>query len=182
MVDEPTNLNAPLGRIFALKIFHRTELKGYATVMNPIAPDCGRFETGAHILGVRVYYEDTDFTGVVYHGNYLRFFERGRSEFLRVMGPPEGAGDDPGAFAVVRVEIDFRSPARIHDALVIRTIFKGMKGPRMIFYQTAERDGRILCEANVIAVPIHADGRARRPSAAELALWGRYRPPDPPAG
>ncbi|MBI1359190.1 MAG: YbgC/FadM family acyl-CoA thioesterase [Alphaproteobacteria bacterium] len=140
-------------------------------------PPVGRLEGPEHLLPARVYYEDTDFTGVVYHANYLRYFERGRSEFLRVMGPVEGMGEDPGAFAVVHISIDFKAPARIHDALLIRTVFAGMRGPRLIFRQRAERDGVLLCEAEVIAVPIQADGRVRRPSAAELAHWDRHKKP-----
>jgi acyl-CoA thioester hydrolase len=145
-----------------------------------IRPDIGRISGGEHVLAARVYYEDTDFTGVVYHANYLRFFERGRSEYLRVMGPPEGGGDDPGAFAVVRIEIDFRAPARIHDELVIHTAFRGMKGPRMFFGQSVRRNGAVLCAAEVTAVAIHPDGRARRPTAAELSLWERHRLPASP--
>lgn len=140
-------------------------------------PSIGRYADGEHLLGLRVYYEDTDFTGVVYHANYLRFFERGRSEFLRVMGLPEGR-DGFGAFAIVRAEIDFRVPARIHDTLLMRTWFEGMKGPRMNFRQQIERDGQLLCEARLIAVAIHDDGRVRRPSAAELSHWERYRKVD----
>ncbi len=140
-------------------------------------PSSGRYADGEHLLGVRVYYEDTDFTGVVYHANYLRFFERGRAAFLRVMGVPEGRVGF-GAFAIVRAEIDFRAPARIHDALLLRTWFEGMKGPRMFFGQRIERDGQILCGARIIAVAIHDDGRVRRPSAAELSLWEQYRKVD----
>lgn len=139
-------------------------------------PASGRIVDGQHLLGLRVYYEDTDFTGVVYHANYLRFFERGRSEYLRVMGLPAGR-EDFGAFAIVRAEIDFRAPARIHDALLMRTAFVGMKGPRLIFEQTIERDGLQLCAARLVAVAIHPDGRVRRPSAAELSHWERYRRP-----
>ena len=131
-------------------------------------------------MPARVYYEDTDFTGVVYHANYLRFFERGRSEFLRVMGPAEGRSEDPGAFAVIHVSIDFRAPARIHDSLLIYTAFAGMKGPRLIFRQRAERAGVLLCQAEVIAVAIYPDGRARRPSPAELAHWERHKKPAAP--
>src|ERR1700754_2806240 len=114
-------------------------------------PSSGRLEDGQHVLPVRVYYEDTDFTGIVYHANYLRFFERGRSEFLRVMGTPQDRSDH-GIFAVTRVEIDYKAPARIHDALIVRTGFEGMKGPRLNFRQRIERDGLVLCEAVVIAV------------------------------
>jgi acyl-CoA thioester hydrolase len=139
-------------------------------------PSSGRLQDGEHLLPVRVYYEDTDFTGVVYHATYLRFFERGRSEFLRVMGTPPDR-EDHGVFAVIRVEIDYRSPGRIHDALIVRTRFKGMKGPRLNFHQTVERGGEVLAEAVVVAVAIHADGRARRPSVAELTHWNTYRSP-----
>ena len=92
---------------------------------------------------MRVYYEDTDFTGVVYHANYLRYFERGRSEMLRVMGTPPDR-EDHGAFAVTRVTIDYRAAARIHDALLVRTRFTGMKGPRLNFNSKSIGRGRIV--------------------------------------
>jgi acyl-CoA thioester hydrolase len=141
-------------------------------------PSTGRLENGQHVLPVRVYYEDTDFTGVVYHAGYLRFFERGRSEFLRVMGTPQDR-EDHGIFAVIRVEIDYKAAARIHDALIVRTAFEGMKGPRLNFRQWIERDGHVLCEGVVIAVAIHPDGRARRPSATELTHWNAFRQTSP---
>jgi acyl-CoA thioester hydrolase len=144
-------------------------------------PSSGRLVDGQHVLPIRVYYEDTDFTGVVYHATYLRFFERGRSEFLRVMGTPQDRTDH-GIFAVIRVEIDYKAPARIHDALTVKTDFEGMKGPRLNFRQTIEKtaeDGTqlVLCEAVVIAVAIHEDGRVRRPSATELTHWNAYKRP-----
>lgn len=142
--------------------------------MSEDLPSSGRLQGGEHVLPVRVYYEDTDFTGVVYHATYLRFCERGRSEFLRVMGTPPGR-EDHGIFAVIRVEIDYRAPARIHDALTVRTRFEGMKGPRLNFHQTVERDGQVLVEAVVVAVAIHPDGKARRPSPAELTHWNTYQ-------
>ncbi len=139
-------------------------------------PSIGRIVDREHLLPVRVYYEDTDFTGVVYHATYLRYCERGRSEMLRVMGVPPGQPDH-GIFAVTRIVMDYRAPARIHDALLVRTAFAGMKGPRLIFRQRVERDGVLLVEAEVVAVAIHPDGRARKPSAAELAHWAAYIPP-----
>jgi acyl-CoA thioester hydrolase len=144
-------------------------------------PYSGRLQDGEHLLPVRVYYEDTDFTGVVYHATYLRYFERGRSEFLRVMGTPPDR-EDHGAFAVTRVVIDYRAAGRIHDALLVRTRFTGMRGPRLNFEQKIERAGAILAEAEIVAVAIHADGRARKPSVAELSHWEAYRksPPNGP--
>ena len=140
------------------------------------APTCGEFRDGAHWLPIRVYYEDTDFTGVVYHATYLRFFERGRSEMLRVMGTPPDR-EDHGAFAVTRIVIDYKGAARIHDALVVHTAFTGMKGPRLNFRQTITRDAMTLTEAEIVAVAIHPDGRARKPSATELLHWEAYKTP-----
>lgn len=137
-------------------------------------PSIGRIVDREHRLAVRIYYEDTDFTGVVYHGNYLRFFERGRSEMLRVMGTPPDR-EDHGAFAVTRIVVDYKGAARIHDELVVHTRFVGMKGPRLIFRQSITRGGVTLTEAEVVAVAIHADGRARKPSATELSHWDAYK-------
>jgi acyl-CoA thioester hydrolase len=137
-------------------------------------PSSGRLEDGEHLLPVRVYYEDTDFTGVVYHATYLRYFERGRSEFLRVMGPPSDR-EDHGVFAVTRIVVDYRAPGRIHDALLVRTRFTGMRGPRLNFVQKIECSGAILAEAEIVAVAIHPDGRVRRPSAAEILHWEAYK-------
>jgi acyl-CoA thioester hydrolase len=143
-------------------------------------PSIGRYDNGEHLLAARVYYEDTDFTGFVYHANYLRFFERGRSEMLRVMGPAEDM-DGYGAFAITRVEIDFKQAAKIHDELLIRTAFHGAKGARMTFIQKIERAGVLLAQAKVVAVPISETGRVRRPTDGELALWARHQKADPPA-
>jgi acyl-CoA thioester hydrolase len=117
---------------------------------------------------VRVYYEDTDFTGVVYHANYLRYFERGRSDFLRVAGVShaELAGrPEPFAFAVRRMEIDFIRPARVDDALLVRTLFEPVRGVRMIARQQIERAGEALARAVVEVVCIRPDGRPARPPA-----------------
>ncbi len=137
-------------------------------------PSSGWLQDGEHRLPVRVYYEDTDFTGVVYHATYLRYCERGRSEFLRVMGTPPGRKEH-GAFAVTHISVDYLAPARIHDALLIRTRFTGMRGPRLNFEQTIERDGAPLARAEIVAVAIHADGRVRRPSAAEILHWEAHK-------
>ena len=144
--------------------------------MSDDLPSIGRIVNGEHLLPVRVYYEDTDFTGLVYHANYLRFFERGRSEMLRVMGTPPDR-EDHGAFAVTRIVIDYKAGARIHDTLVVHTLFAGMQGPRLIFRQSITRDGVTLTEAEVVAVAITPEGRARKPSATELLHWNSYKTP-----
>lgn len=144
--------------------------------MTDDTPTTGRIEAGVHILPARVYYEDTDFTGVVYHANYLRFMERGRSEFLRIMTAQAG-GRDPGLFAVTRVEIDYKAPARIHDALTVRTRFEGLKGPRLLFTQEIVKAEKLLCSSNVTAVAITQDGRPRRPDKDEQAMWNAHQAP-----
>ena len=132
-------------------------------------PTAGRFEGREHLLPIRVYYEDTDFTGLVYHANYVRYFERGRSDFLRMAGIGHAElleADPPMAFVVAALNLRFLKPARIDDALVVRTAYDAIKGPRLLISQTVERGGEVLCRAGVTAVCIHLDGRPRRPTKA----------------
>ncbi|MCI4643328.1 MAG: YbgC/FadM family acyl-CoA thioesterase [Hyphomonadaceae bacterium] len=117
-------------------------------------------------MRVRVYYEDTDFTGMVYHANYLRFFERGRSDFMRDAGISHTAlldRPDPAAFTLIRTEVDYKSAARIDDELDIMTAFCGTKGARMLFSQRCFRGEELIAAGEMTAVQIHADGRPRRP-------------------
>ena len=135
------------------------------------APSSGRYEGREHVLPVRIYYEDTDFTGVVYHANYLRYFERGRSDALRAAGVSHTdllSGDRPTAFTVVRMEIDFRRPARIDDALQVRTLYERIRGPRLFFRQRLMRGDEVLCEASIEAACIDLSGRPARPSKLML--------------
>jgi len=121
---------------------------------------------GQHFLDIRVYYEDTDFTGMVYHANYLRFFERGRSDFLRDAGVSHQsllARDDPAAFTLTNVEVDYKRAAKVDDLLTIRTRSMGVKGARMYFNQTCFRGDEVVADARITAVMIHADGRPMRP-------------------
>ena len=130
-------------------------------------PTAGRFDGRDHLLPVRVYYEDTDFTGLVYHANYVRYLERGRSDCLRLMGIGHADlldGDRPMAFVVAALELKFLKPARIDDALLVRTTYQAIKGPRLLISQAVERSGDILCRAEVVAVCIHLDGRPCRPT------------------
>lgn len=140
------------------------------------APSHGRFDGRTHLLPVRVYYEDTDFTGVVYHANYLRYFERGRSDFLRAIGVGHAellADAEPTAFAVSRIELRYLRAARIDDALVVRTEYREVKGPRLLIEQAIVRGSEVVCEASVEAVCIRPDGGAKRPPRA---LVDRVRP------
>jgi acyl-CoA thioester hydrolase len=131
-------------------------------------PSAGVFVGREHQLPVRVYYEDTDFTGVVYHANYVRYFERGRSDFLRLAGVSHTdllESDAPSAFVVTRMEIDFRRPARIDDALLVRTTYDTVKGPRLFVTQRITRGEEVIAVADVHAACIDLQGRPRRPPA-----------------
>jgi acyl-CoA thioester hydrolase len=130
-------------------------------------PTAGVIVEREHVLPIRVYYEDTDFTGVVYHGAYVRFLERGRSDFLRLAGVKHAELEAAGfAFAVVRLEADFRTPARIDDAIEIRSRFLELRGPRLVIGQKVARGGDLLVDARVEAACIGLDGRPRRPPQA----------------
>ena len=141
------------------------------------APSAGAFVGREHQLPVRVYYEDTDFTGLVYHASYVRFFERGRTDGLRLMGVGHTellAAADPCAFAVTRMTVEFKNPARIDDALVVRTRFRAVRGPRLIISQTITRAEMAIASAEVEAACIRPGGGVRRPPpdlAARLAPW-----------
>jgi acyl-CoA thioester hydrolase len=151
--------------------------------MTPPLPPSGCFDGKTHLLPIRVYYEDTDFTGVVYHANYLRYFERGRSEFLRLAGISHTqlrAQDNPMAFVVARMEIDFKKPARIDDALVVRTGYERIERARLHVRQSIERGGESIAEACETIVCIGLDGRPRRPPQAlndALKAWFLPRSP-----
>lgn len=138
---------------------------------------------GQHWLNIRVYYEDTDFTGMVYHANYLRFFERGRSDFLRDAGVSHQsllARDEPAAFTLTNVEVDYKRAAKVDDLLTIRTRSLGVKGVRMFFNQTCLRGDEIIAEGRITAVMIHADGRPMRPikDVVEQLKPFEYKPPE----
>ncbi|MGE0742465.1 MAG: YbgC/FadM family acyl-CoA thioesterase [Hyphomonadaceae bacterium] len=139
--------------------------------MTSDAPSAGRFDGRVHHLPVRIYYEDTDFTGLVYHANYLRYFERGRSDFLRLAGVHHSAllaADPPLGFAVNKITLEFLKPARIDDALVAKTAFETMRGPRIFIAQTLEREGEILVRAEVEVCCISLTGRPRKPPSMLL--------------
>ena len=132
-----------------------------------VEPSAGWLEGREHLLPVRIYYEDTDFTGVVYHANYLRYFERGRSDFFRMVGVShtELAAQDT-AFTITRMEVDYRRAARVDDALLVRTTYDSVKGPRLFISQRITRGDDLIAEAQVHAACIDMRGRAKRPPSA----------------
>ena len=127
----------------------------------------GEIRGGRHVLPVRVYYEDTDFTGIVYHASFLRFMERGRTEYMRRIGAghpdlfEQAAGEAPGFGFVVRaMRIDYRKPAHMDDVLEIATEPEDVKGASVTVLQRATREGEVLVEAHV-RVAFVVGGRAK---------------------
>ncbi len=128
---------------------------------------------GAHVLPVRVYYEDTDAGGIVYHANYLRFMERGRTAMLRLLGMTHVAlGETAGvSFAVRRVGIDFVAPARLDDTLEVVTRITDIGGASLALAQTVRRDGRDMARADLkLAMLDRALRPARLPGMVRKAL------------
>ena len=137
----------------------------------------GEIRGGCHVMPVRVYYEDTDFSGIVYHANYLRFMERGRSNYLRLLGADqvslfaEAEAEAPGfAFVVRSMQIEFRKAAHMDDVLDIVTEPQEVKGASITLHQRVMRGEAVLIEAQV-QVAFVSGGRARRiPEPFRLAM------------
>jgi acyl-CoA thioester hydrolase len=134
--------------------------------MSNLALD-GEIRDGRHVQPVRVYYEDTDFSGVVYHASYLRFMERGRTNYLRLIGADhralfeETSKEAPGfAFVVRSMAIEFLKPARMDDVLEIRTHPIEVKGASVLLRQQVTRGEDLIAEADV-RVAFVSGGRAR---------------------
>jgi acyl-CoA thioester hydrolase len=124
----------------------------------------GRF----HVLPVRVYFEDTDFSGLVYHASYVRWCERGRSDFLRLLGNDHSqlmqgsAAREPSAFVVRRMALEYLRPAKIDDVLEIETRAKSSTAASLTLAQLVRRGGRTLFEADVMVVLVSHAGKPLR--------------------
>jgi acyl-CoA thioester hydrolase len=135
--------------------------------MSQPLPLDGELRDGRHSMTVRVYYEDTDFTGIVYHANYLRYMERGRTNYLRLLGADHRAlfeateKEAPGfAFVVRTMNIDWLKPAKMDDVLAVVTTPEEVKGASITLKQQCLRGEELLCQASVRVAFISA-GRAR---------------------
>jgi acyl-CoA thioester hydrolase len=130
-------------------------------------PDiAGRLTEWGHVLPVRVYFEDTDFSGRVYHASFLRFMERGRSDFLRRGGLEHGALaaglGQRGFFAVRHMTLDFLKPARIDDLLEVETRVIDLRGARLVVGQIVVAAGELLVSAEVTIALVDEQGHPRR--------------------
>lgn len=137
----------------------------------------GVIHDGRHHMQVRVYYEDTDFSGIVYHANYLKFMERGRTNYLRLLGADQRAlfaeaeSEAPGfAFVVRAMQLDFLKPAAMDDLLDIVTMPRDVRGASITLHQEVRRGDALLLEA-VVKVAFVSGGRARPiPKALRIAM------------
>jgi len=139
-------------------------------------PFCGEMQGDKHCLTLRVYYADTDFSGVVYHGRYLEFLERGRSEFLRLHDIHhhlmiEAREGEASAWIVRRMSLDFASPARIDDILHVETAIAQVKPARISMRQQILCKEKLLVTAQVEVALINAAGRPRRLPLAFLSKF-----------
>jgi len=127
-------------------------------------PGSGRFEGKVFILPVRIYYEDTDLSGVVYHANYLRYMERARSEFFFTLGVKVAALDDPdpAAWALRKVEVEFIRPARFADLVEVHTRAMSLTGVRLEADQDIYCAGTLLTRGHVEACIVTLTGKPRR--------------------
>lgn len=143
-------------------------------------PDlAGRIEGETHVLPIRVYFEDTDCAGVVYHANFLKFCERGRSDFIRLLGiehqsladPEQG---EPSVFVVRRVEIDYLKPGRMDDVLEIVTSCAEIGSASLVLQQDVRRDGTLIVSARVSVVLVSQAGKPQRLGAIIRGALQRF--------
>jgi acyl-CoA thioester hydrolase len=133
-----------------------------------------------HILPVRVYFEDTDAGGVVYHASFVRYAERGRTDFLRLLGTDarrliDGSeSGEPAAFVVRRMTFDYARPGRMDDLLEVETRVKELGGASVTLDQTISRDGVRLVSAEIVVVLVAISGRPLRLSATVREAFEGY--------
>jgi acyl-CoA thioester hydrolase len=141
----------------------------------PNAPTSGRIVEGAHVLALRVYYEDTDAAGIVYYANWLRFLERGRTELLRLLGQEHSALRAARGvnWVVRRCVIEYLKPARLDDAIEVVTSVAELRGASLGMLQLARRGADTLVRARLTVACMNDAGRpVRLPPLARAALAG----------
>ncbi len=133
----------------------------------------GRFIAAVHYFPLRVYFEDTDLSGLVYHANYLRYMERARSDMLRLAGIDQRGQHEEGAgvYAVADVRIAYRRPARLDDDLMVRSHVTAVGAATCSIHQSVMRGDEILTDADVTAAWLTPQGRPQRQPKAWVAKF-----------
>lgn len=144
-------------------------------MVNPTLPG-GLIHASRHLYAVRVYYEDTDLSGITYHANYLRWFERARSDLLRLLGIDQRAAIEAGegAYAVTEMAIKYRQPAKLDDDVVIETTSTEIGAASVRMLQVARRGEDVLASAEVRAGFLTLEGRPRRQPDAWRAAFHQF--------
>ena len=129
-----------------------------------LLPPSGQFQGAQHLFPIRVYYEDTDLSGIVYHANYLRWFERARSDLLRLLEIDQRAAVEAGegAYAVADLSIRYLRPAKLDDDVTIETRCTELRAASCRMHQRALRGDDLLAEATLRVGFVAPDGRPRR--------------------
>ncbi|MEO7247701.1 MAG: YbgC/FadM family acyl-CoA thioesterase [Novosphingobium sp.] len=143
-----------------------------------LAPQGGQFDGPVHRFAVRAYFEDTDLSGVVYHANYLRWFERARSDMLRLLGIDQRAAQEAGegAYAVSELTIRYFAPARLDDAVLLESRVEEMRAASCRMHQKAWRGDLLLTEARLRVGFVAPDGRPRRQPQAWRTAFAAILP------
>jgi len=141
--------------------------------MQALYPQSGQFDGVRHLFAVRVYFEDTDLSGVVYHANYLRWFERARSDMLRLAGIDQRGAHDAGegAYAVTDMTLRYLRPARLDDAVLVVSTVADVSPATCRLEQAAWRGDDLLCSAALRVAFVAPNGRPRRQPAAWVAAF-----------
>ena len=143
-------------------------------------PDlAGRIDGETHVLPIRVYYEDTDFAGYVYHANYLKFCERGRSDFIRLLGIDHqrlaaAKMGEPGVFVVRHIEIDYLKPAQVDEVLEVVTRCVHIGGASLVLAQEVRRGEIVVARARVTVVLVSSSGKPQRIGALIRSALERF--------
>ena len=145
---------------------------------NVLSPASGRFDGEEHRFPLRVYFEDTDLSGVVYHANYLRYMERARSDMLRVLGIAQRAAQESveGVYAVTDVSIRYRASARLDDDLIVRSQMTQLTAVRCVIAQAVWRGDTELTQGSVTVAFLDSAGRPRRQPADWIDRFKRLSP------
>jgi acyl-CoA thioester hydrolase len=139
------------------------------------APAAGVFLGSAHYFPLRIYFEDTDAGGIVYHANYLHYMERARSDMLRMVGIDQRGNLDGGGgvYAIADLSITYRRPARLDDNLIVKSVVQAVGAATCVIHQTVMRGDDILTEGVVTAAFLSSQGRPKRQPRPWVAIFTR---------
>lgn len=143
-------------------------------------PPSGRIEGSRHFYPVRVFFEDTDLSGIAYHANYLKWCERARSDILRLLGidQREAFATGEGFYAVSEAHIKWRRPAKFEDVLVVETVCTQIRAASAHMHQRILRGSELLAEVEIVAAFLASDGRPKRQPEAWRAAFASFVTPN----